>query len=465
MVSFKLARCSCLLCMIALLLLLIACRNSFSKQEGSAEGNTTSASVAVTVSQKDESEPIQSVENYKKTTRGKTLPSSTYSVNSKTTIEDEDEPDMLLTIFDLEKYTEKLWKGNTVYHESVCFLEEKDGNIVSGNLLYTPNKMISMRSSDLEIEYQEGKDYIVKGNRLVLTKSSRIDAMPFDEYSPAYAAGAQKDWLVSDADASRYIAVTTDILKHQVSVTYTHKDSWTGYRPPSQLAELPIIKTMLEKKQPLKIVFYGDSITAGWEASGVNERVIDMSTLNEYTLASSRSPYMPSWSEMVCEKIEKVFKTNITKINRGSGGAATPWGKTNAKKLVNSCSPDLVVIGFGMNQVMASGNSFKVDIKAIINTIKEDCPRAEFLLVSCMVPNTEAASFAGHHLADQERELYQLQDEMSNTDIAVAPVYSMSSSMLKAGKLYTDISGNNLNHPNDFSIRLYAQTILATMGV
>jgi len=31
-------------------------------------------------------------------------------------------------------------------------------------------------------------------------------------------------------------------------------------------------------------------------------------------------------------------------------------------------------------------------------------------------------------------------------------------------KAFKDMSGNNINHPNDFLIRIYAQTILSALG-
>jgi hypothetical protein len=40
--------------------------------------------------------------------------------------------------------------------------------------------------------------------------------------------------------------------------------------------------------------------------------------------------------------------------------------------------------------------------------------------------------------------------------VAVADVWSVSEHILKT-KRYCDISGNHINHPNDFMVRVYAQ--------
>ena len=43
--------------------------------------------------------------------------------------------------FDLERFTRKIWEGDTVYFETICFMEQEDGSIVSGTLLYAPDKI------------------------------------------------------------------------------------------------------------------------------------------------------------------------------------------------------------------------------------------------------------------------------------------------------------------------------------
>ncbi len=395
---------------------------------------------------------------------GITTKTTTMQKPTTTTTEAEPEEDMFMTMYYEPYYLTPFWEGKTVYHETVSFMENAAGEIVSGELMYTPDEILSVRPADLIFPYEEGKDYRVEGKRLVLLPSSRIKVMPYDVYMPKYAAGEQTDWLVSKDDPTRHVGLTIDIIKqYQVSVSYTHSDKWNAATPESQLTYLPRTKKKLENKQPLNIVFYGDSITAGWEASGVNEQVIDMSSLEEFTLVSSREPYMPAWAELVCAGLRTKYGYDaIHKTNRGAGGSATPWGMQNAATLVNPCNPDLVVIAFGMNQAGTAGSTFGEEIKEIMKTIRSAHPEVEFLLVSCMVANTDAASFHNNRLAEQEQALYALRDR--NGGIGVAPVNQMCRTVMEKGKIYTDLTGNNLNHPNDFSIRIYAQTVLAALG-
>ena len=47
--------------------------------------------------------------------------------------------------------------------------------------------------------------------------------------------------------------------------------------------------------------------------------------------------------------------------------------------------------------------------------------------------------------------------------LAVADLTQMHADLLLAGKRYRDMTGNNINHPNDYLIRVYAQVILKTL--
>lgn len=455
---------------LGLIILIIGMSACTSAEKTAAESETALAESKYTTTdvqtnaEVSSNDTITSMESKSMISSKTTQQSSSISSNSSGNTTSRSTVDM--NTYDLSLYTQPFWKGNTVYHESVSFIQDDDGNTPPGKLLFNPTQILSVRSSDLQTEYQEKRDYILKDGKIFLTPNSRIQAMSYAEYMPFYASDAAKDWLVSATDPSRYIAVTDQILKYQIAVTYTHEDQWKGYCPPSQLEHLPQLQKKLNKKEALTVVFYGDSITAGWEASGADETCINMDSLLDFHLSIRRFPFMPTWSQMVCDRLQAVYSIDdLVRINHGAGGATSAWGKENARLLLNQENPDLVVIAFGMNQATVSGNALKEDIKAIIETVHSDCPLAEFLLVSCMIPNTDAATFSEHQLRNQERALYELQTEMTKTSIAVAPVYTMTQNLLNAGKAYGDLSGNNLNHPNDYTIRVYAQTILATLGI
>ena len=106
----------------------------------------------------------------------------------------------------------------------------------------------------------------------------------------------------------------------------------------------------------------------------------------------------------------------------------------------------------------------KANILSILDTIHAENPQTEFLLVSCMMPNRDSVSFAKNTLKAQEDALYAIQTERMDLSIGVVPVHSMFLSLHERGKRYTDYSSNNINHPNDFAVRLYAQMVLQALG-
>ena len=75
--------------------------------------------------------------------------------------------------YDLDTYTLPYWEGTFVYQESVMAREEKDGSIPDLPLLYQAKKIISVRSSDLQTEYAEGKDYELVDGKLRIPRALR----------------------------------------------------------------------------------------------------------------------------------------------------------------------------------------------------------------------------------------------------------------------------------------------------
>ena len=122
------------------------------------------------------------------------------------------------------------------------------------------------------------------------------------------------------------------------------------------------------------------------------------------------------------------------------------------------------MIAFGMNEAVSSGEAFRANIEEIMDTIHAKNPDTEFLLVSCMMPNCDAETFAQNRLKEQEEALYAIQKERTDLAVGVVPVHSMFLSMQEMCKRHTDYSGNNVNHPNDFGVIVYAQMILNALG-
>ena len=77
-----------------------------------------------------------------------------------------------------------------------------------------------------------------------------------------------------------------------------------------------------------------------------------------------------------------------------------------------------------------------------------------------MIANPESYFYNKDYDAYQNA-LIELSEEYDC--VGVATVLNSVQSVYATGKRFRDCTGNNVNHPNDFMMRVYAQTILYSM--
>ena len=95
----------------------------------------------------------------------------------------------------------------------------------------------------------------------------------------------------------------------------------------------------------------------------------------------------------------------------------------------------------------------------MVNLFREKNPDGEVVLLSTTYPNTESDWVRNQPLFIDE--LKKLEEKYPF--VAVADMTIMHYNLLEKGKRYRDMTGNNVNHPNDFLARIYAQVILKTI--
>lgn len=380
----------------------------------------------------------------------------------------------LYTTYNAKSYLSNYWEGNTVYNESVFFEQNKEGRVIDASLMYTPDTVFSVRSADLKTEYVEWQDYIIEGKKIKLTNNSRIKSISYDAKYPLVPESAEEQEKITNLsmmklaeDEGRYIK-NDHMREYQVYVTYSHSDTWSGAKPASQLSDLKNTKQKLENGETVNIVYYGDSITSGYNASGNSERATynreEIETYYDQAQHLRVAPYMPAWPTLVSSALQAKYPSaSINHINRAQAGTISEWGVNNVG-LVTEKKPDLVVIAFGMNE---PGNTMSLDknIKSIMNAVLEVNPNAEFVLASAFIPNLNAKHFVDNKLSVQEEQLYAIKTEYADkAGVAVANVNSVNKAMLDMGKKCTDLIDDDFNHPNDFAVRIYAQTVLAALS-
>lgn len=368
----------------------------------------------------------------------------------------EDNSGMIDTRYDLKTYLYPLWKGSTVYNETLWFA----GSQVA-NLMYAPETVLSVRSYDLATEYQENVDFVVDGKTLVLTAGSKI---PYLKENQFYRERPNNSMIPVQHRDGGYVYANegTDISSQQVVVTYTHSDGVEWNVPEYCGDKLPKTMQKLENGEDIKILFYGDSITVGANSS-------------EFL---KYGPRAESYANMVKSYIAKRYPSaKISFTNNAVGGTDSNWGidrptgiagidnleaaeGSHFTKRVLNVNPDLLFIAYGMNDQESYPVNYEANIGEMIERVRAQNPNVEIVLVSGMIANPDTY-FHNKDYYEFQQALFRLANKYSN--VGVAPVYNSVTSLYATGKRFTDCTANNVNHPNDFMMRVYAQTVICAM--
>jgi len=321
------------------------------------------------------------------------------------------------------------WSAKVMENEPVLFVRDEGKTVATGRLLFTPSGKLTIVGPDLVIKYVEGQDYVWRPgtDTIELTAASRI---PFK-------TAAQMVPPPGSPNTLNGVLFSEGRFFHdlQVQVTYQHAGIWPLQESP-QPERLSHSLAKLRARQALKIVALGDSITEGYNASGFQ--------------ASLAPPYQPSYPFLVANTLRDRFGAPVTLANLGRAGTGADWGLEMVAG-VTSEKPDLVILAFGMNHSEAP-TDFEAIMRKLRDAVQAACPGADIVLVAPMTGNPR--SFPAERFRGYREALRNL--GMSN--VALADVTSPWLELLKR-KPFSDLSGNNINHPNDFGHRLYAQVI------
>lgn len=225
-------------------------------------------------------------------------------------------------------------------------------------------------------------------------------------------------------------------LRHDVSVTYTAKEPLPALSPES--GKLPRLAERIRSQQLLKVAFIGDSITNGLNASG---RI-------------GVPPYMPPYPGRIAAWLSERTPTIFT--NCAVSGKSSFQGLEHFAQVLTRMTPDLLFIAYGMNELGSAPEDFSQRISGIIAKAREANPEMEFVLISPMHKNREWGTTPPD--ADRAFEAALANIASGRQDIALAPVNSIWREV-EDRKTFLDLTGNGVNHPNDFGHSLYTWVI------
>ncbi len=366
---------------------------------------------------------------------------------------------------------QSIFDGTTVKNETVMFLDK--GEVKS--LLFPIDSIQSVTSYDGTIVYTEGVDYeLVNGNIKVTANSSIpcITSAVFYNYP-----GSILNVYHNGQYVPTYWGEGNTMTRWQVNVNYTHSTQWTGYTQTCEASVYQNFINKLENGQDVTVFFYGDSITHGANAS----------------FFCGHAPYQGTYSMLFTQTLADIFgytvhyvqgdldrtppvpstdyvggtRGTITYVNTAVGGWTSQDGVDNLTAYVTNkiatYGCDFFLSGFGMNDSGVDPAETVANTKQIVDAVLSMRSDAAIVLMATMVPNIDGLNWYGNQRY-QESALQTLAQEYKNKGVscAVSCMTSVSLALLDR-KDYHDHTGNNVNHPNDFMSRVYAQTLFQTV--
>lgn len=312
--------------------------------------------------------------------------------------------------------------------ESLVLAENHPGKlcfdlIVKGKVVVRSTYLMGKTGSKI---YKEGIDYTVDFERGEIARTAN-STIPNYAKHPLYGEKSFDHTKFPNFENHSYF----------VWVDYTTSSHVSLAAANNQALYLIKTKEKLEKGEPLSIVSYGNSITAGGEASETALRF-------QYRYVRYLETRFP--------------KAQISLEDVSISGHMSQHGIEKWDAYIGKTSPDLVLLGWGMNDHNKGANApeqYKSYLVQLVRMIQEK-KNAEVIIFSAFPPNKE------WFYSSKNMEAFALAAKQAalEANCAYADVYSTWARVLKR-KDQSSLLGNNINHPNDFGHWLYLQAFKA----
>jgi len=312
------------------------------------------------------------------------------------------------------------------FGESVVFVGEEAAALahfpVSGQPFYVRNGYVREQS----IQYAEGLDFVVDyaHGAVRRTPGSRLP-----DFRKNVLFGHE------NFDHSKFPGFGNGGFFAFIDYSFAAVTNWPVQE--SQTDLIAVTQAKLKAGQGIRVVAFGDSITAGGEAS---------------------KPELIFWNRWAEDLRRKYPGVSVTAINGATCGDTTVQGLHRLQTRVLDEKPDLVLIGFGMNDHNVNSvpiPQFEQNLKEMIARIRGNT-QTEVILFSAFPPNPKW-KFGSHHMADYAAATERV---ARDNHCAYADVFS-NWQIIADRKKPEDLLGNNINHPNDFGHWIYFRVFQA----
>ncbi len=352
----------------------------------------------------------------------------------------------------IERLLTPVWDCGEIINETGVVIGE-EGLV---RLLATPIKdTVIVKNIFLNVLYEEGVDYTLEGNKIKRLASGNLPFFEVDEYfrkepNAQIILKANHEKIEFSFAEQRYIYFSegVDGFDKYISVSYQVDKALCEDLIVGDKRLQAFVETLKDTKRA-NLLLYGDSITVGCNATGTQ-------------YGGNVSPYLPDWNTLLKLYLEKKYSAEITVSNQAVGGWSTIEAVDNFDKKCGEMlsSTDLFCIGFGANDILTEIAQYRQRIKILIDGYLQVNPNGNVLLYSTLLPNNQALGWRTNH-ALFEQVLLDVATEYER--VGVAKISTVFLWLEAQGKPTRDLLANSINHPNDFGVRVYAQTLLKTL--
>ena len=305
-------------------------------------------------------------------------------------------------------------------------------NTVSSNFLFASiiKGSVSVRSTYLRsdsgsVNYTEGIDFTIdyKKGTIARTENSRI---PNYANHPLFEKiNFNQNEVKIYSNNPYFIWVDYATNKNEILVDSMDQSQY-----------LRAFKNKLERGVPVNIISYGNSIAAGMESTNDQLR------------------FQNRW----INHLKTLFPTSNIKLEDATlPGYTTLEAIAYWEAYIGRKNPDLVLLGWGMNEANIGGmtpSDYKRNLITLAQKSKQ-FKNAEVVIYSCFRPN-ENWRFASHKM-----ELYTqaAKEAAATANCAYVDVYGVYEKVF-ARKNQPSLLSNNINHPNNFGHWLYLRAFM-----
>jgi len=334
------------------------------------------------------------------------------------------------------------WRDDVMREESCLFVRRGEGP-AQARLLLPCDELLAATNAAGDTSYGLGDEIRPEedGRTLTLAEGSAAPhKREVELYPPLSLSGAIPTRL--GGDRWLLFAEGPQFAQWQVRVTYRH-GGWDG-PVPGVGAGLP--RTMARLRAgSLRVVLFGDSISAGGNATALYDV----------------PPRQPPYGTRVVAGLREAFGADVAYTNLSVGGMDSVWGVRQIES-VALLEPELAILAWGMNDA-SGGRSVEElagNVAAQMKAVRAAQPEADLVLVAGMWGNPEWTA-ARPDLYPRYRDALA---ELAAADdgVALADLTTLWGWMLRR-KRFVDLTGNGVNHPNDFGHALYADVVTAAI--